>query len=502
MIVNIEQDSRRKLLNISYFDESGKVKIKKVTIPEEEFYSWKECKDNDKKADQTVKAWNGKSVKKSPAKTLNKHRLYEFVSSLPKEEQDELFALNYPSVGFVDIEVRVPEGGVKSFESWCSEVPSEILTISVVTQTGKAIVMGMKDLTIRDEGEIEKNINEEFSKINYSCKFKYLKYDNEVELLHAFFKKIVPSFGMLTGWNFINFDWTYLMNRFKRLGGDPSIASPTRTLNYKETIPSHVAVFDYASIFARWDRSIKVKENNTLDFVSKSMLGINKVFHSESLNELYDKDFKRYVWYNVVDSILVHQIDERCKLLDLLFTISNLCKITIYQADMPTVIGDALLTAGFKKRNLVTTKGFDRPPGDSSRYEGAYVKSPIPGYYEWVAAFDFASLYPTTMRQFNISPESYIEKLETKIPSSVWDSLTKDEKKKKFEERAAKERELNDPDRIICDNGVVFSKEDSTLKEILTDLYNQRKIYKKQMLERKQQISKLKKEIAELEKEI
>ena len=33
---------------------------------------------------------------------------------------------------------------------------------------------------------------------------------------------------------------------------------------------------------------------------------------------------------------------------------------------------------------------------------------PIPDLYEWVVSFDFASLYPTIMRQFMISIENFI----------------------------------------------------------------------------------------------
>ena len=61
------------------------------------------------------------------------------------------------------------------------------------------------------------------------------------------------------------------------------------------------------------------------------------------------------------------------------------------------------------------------------------------------------------MSQFNISPDAYIEIVpETEV----------------------KERR-KDQDVIVCQNGVVYSKEDSILKKILSDLYAQRKDYKK-----------------------
>ena len=61
------------------------------------------------------------------------------------------------------------------------------------------------------------------------------------------------------------------------------------------------------------------------------------------------------------------------------------------------------------------------------------------------------------MRQFNISPDSYIEKINR--------SEIEDKRKNK--------------DVIVCDNGVVYDTRESVLKKILGDLYSQRKDYKK-----------------------
>jgi hypothetical protein len=76
------------------------------------------------------------------------------------------------------------------------------------------------------------------------------------------------------------------------------------------------------------------------------------------------------------------------------------------------------------------------------------------------------------MRQFNISPDSYIEKVTAA----------------KIEERR------KDKNVIVCENGVVYNKEDSMLKQILTDLYNKRKQYKStsyQLFEKSEYYKKL-----------
>jgi len=45
-----------------------------------------------------------------------------------------------------------------------------------------------------------------------------------------------------------------------------------------------------------------------------------------------------------------------------------------------------------------------------SAFEGAYVKDPQVGLHNWVASFDLNSLYPNLMRQYNISPETIVDK--------------------------------------------------------------------------------------------
>ena len=64
--------------------------------------------------------------------------------------------------------------------------------------------------------------------------------------------------------------------------------------------------------------------------------------------------------------------------------------------------------------NFLKDKGVVVPPAKRSdkneKYEGAYVKEPIPGRYNWVVNFDLNSLYPHLIMQYNISPETLVEK--------------------------------------------------------------------------------------------
>ena len=56
----------------------------------------------------------------------------------------------------------------------------------------------------------------------------------------------------------------------------------------------------------------------------------------------------------------------------------------------------------------------------SEKYAGAYVKEPIPGFYDWVVSFDLNSLYPHLIMQYNISPETL---QDTRHPSATVDKI-------------------------------------------------------------------------------
>jgi DNA polymerase elongation subunit (family B) len=43
-------------------------------------------------------------------------------------------------------------------------------------------------------------------------------------------------------------------------------------------------------------------------------------------------------------------------------------------------------------------------------FAGAYVKEVQVGAHDWVASFDLNSLYPHLMMQYNISPETLVER--------------------------------------------------------------------------------------------
>ena len=72
----------------------------------------------------------------------------------------------------------------------------------------------------------------------------------------------------------------------------------------------HRVVVDYLEVYKKWDRIIDVKENNTLDFVAKTALGIQKVKYPGTLQELYESDYDKYVFFCLNRYDIEHDDDE------------------------------------------------------------------------------------------------------------------------------------------------------------------------------------------------
>lgn len=452
MLLDIQQEDR--VVTISYFNKDGGVEFKEFDTSHVD--NWQVCGDNDRYRDKTFKNWDGRSVKKYKSKGLSKHSLTNFLETLPEEDAENIFGYNFPKIYFFDIETEVTEGFPKP-----ELAENKVLTISLVTPEQTVLVMGLEDLTDNQIASIHNRINEHFKEFDQNWKFTYKKFDNEYDMLYTFMKT-VSKLPMLSGWYCIDFDWQYLINRCRRLHIDPSIASPTGKLTDKNKLPYHVGLLDYKDLYMNWDRSVSPKENGKLETAAKQVLGMGKIQYDGELQELYENDFETYVFYNAVDSGLVYYIDQKLKTMHVVLTLSNICKISIYKASSPVAITESILARNLLKENKLMARDFAESSESkkTGKYTGAFVKAPVVGKHRGVAAFDYASLYPSIMRQFNISPDSFIEKL----PNNV-----KDERRKQMLGK-----------QIVTSYGGVYSHEPSILKRVLTNLYEERTTYKKQ----------------------
>jgi DNA polymerase elongation subunit (family B) len=430
-------------LVLSYVDETGNVKLK--------HYNWRNPKkfvvtdEYDPEADKNFKTWNGRKVKNVYTNNPNRYSIYEFLDSLPQEEQDIIHAFNQPKIFYIDIETKIVDSGFVEPK----DATAPIQSIAIVNEN-KIILMGYKRLSKDDLQWIKEETNRTFDKLG--LKFDFIKYfyfgdydKPEYEMMQYLFTKLIPRMPVITGWNFVNYDWVYMVNRARRVGVDPTQSSFTRNLvkawKGEEEMPKHRVIVDYMELYKKWDTKIKVKESNSLDFVAEKTLGINKIAYTGSLQSLYEKDFRGYLFYNAVDTILVQEIHKKMKYIDIMLAISSLAKIPILDAASTLRVTEGVLREDYRdKKGIVIAKEYDKDPS-SENVLGGFVKDPNKGMNRWVSCYDFASLYPTTQRQNNIAPENFKGVKVSNILAEY------DGRREKIEE-----------DDIICANGAVFDK--------------------------------------------
>lgn len=453
----ISINQRYGTIDVSYFNKEGDIEIENIHIPHEEMFEWVVARPD--KHHPRVKSWDGRAVKQQRTKFLSKWRVQEFLQNQPQVIKDKIFQMNKPKKFFIDIEVKV-DG------EWPtpSLAKQEITTISFAHKNILA-VLGTKPLNPAQIEKIGNDINAYLAKHEYPpMKFSYVYFKSEYDLMYTFFNKYMQKMPLMTGWNFIQFDWQYMINRCKRLGIDPGVASGTGELVGRQELPVHRLVVDYLEIYKKWDRII-FKENNTLGYVSKAATGMTKIPYNGTLQDLYESDFANYVYYNAIDSVLVQLIDLEISTMSAYLQLGGITKTELYKVFSPIAITENVMCREFFNNNLVIPKEDRRITRGS--YEGAFVFPPKKDLYEWVASFDFASLYPSIMRQWNMSPESFIRKDKTKNEN---------------------------PNYAQAVNGVIFdNSKDSVFKTILTDFYGQRKTAKKTGMEIEVEIEKLKK---------
>src|SRR5574343_695606 len=452
-MVNISQFKDK--LKVSYIDEKGNIKLLDIPLPESERYEWNITNEDDKKKDSVKLNWDDRPVKKVKAgKNLSRYRIQEYLLSLPDSVKSKIFSQNTPKMYFCDIETDILEDGFAKPENPVAEV----FTIALVSENNKCLVLGTRELSNKEISNIEIKTNEYFSKWYSDIKFSYQYLESEYELLNTFFYVYFPKISLITGWNFTEFDWKYLYNRAKLLGIDVKGLSPTREINDKSLIPKHKLVVDYMDLYKRWDTKVKIKEGAGLDRVADSLLGIKKIKYSGSLKDLYNNDYEHYVYYNIVDAFLVKLIHEKSDTLTPFLFVGNRAKVENLRAYGSVHLIEMIMLEELYNKNRVlfkekTVEEESSDENDNEGFEGAFVMKPVPDIYEWLATFDFSSLYPTTIRQWNISPDSFIKRTKEKITDS---NLIQ-----------------------TCSGSVFKANEDSVLKTILTRMFKERKDAKK-----------------------
>jgi Kyanoviridae DNA polymerase len=298
------------------------------------------------------------------------------------------------TVAYLDIEVTMT--GAKPDVDKANQ---EILSIAVKV-IGTVFVFSCLEYEVRGEG------------------IKYVKCSDEKEMLERFLKFwAATDVDVVTGWFIDLFDIPYLVNRIERVLGQGQAArlspwdevkSRRVTLNGRDNETysiTGVSIVDYMRAYRKF--TYKERESYRLDFICEVELGEKKLDYSEygTLDKLAVENPQKFIDYNVRDVLLVEKLDDKLKLLDLIFTVAYYCKIS-YDDTFGTVkMWETLIHNELMSQSRVVPL---KVTGEKRAFEGGYVKQPQVGRHRWIASFDFDSLYPHIVMALNISSDTVI----------------------------------------------------------------------------------------------
>ena len=90
-----------------------------------------------------------------------------------------------------------------------------------------------------------------------------------------------------------------------------------------------VAQLDYLDLYKKF--TYVTRESYKLDFIAQTELGHKKLESGfETFKEFYEGDWNRFVEYNIVDTVLVDELEDKMKLIELAITMAYDAKSVSY----------------------------------------------------------------------------------------------------------------------------------------------------------------------------
>jgi DNA polymerase elongation subunit (family B) len=276
-------------------------------------------------------------------------------------------------------------------------------------------------------------------------------FTDEKDLFETFFL-LIEDADVLTGWNSETYDIPYLVNRVTKVMSK----NDTRRFCLLDQLPRPKTInkfgkvenvyelvgrvhMDYLQLYKKYN--YEQRHSYKLDYIGEMEVGENKTQYEGTLDQLYNRDWRKFIEYNRQDTLLVYKIHAKLKFLDLANQLAHentvLLKTVMGSVAM---IEQAVINEAHQRNLIVQNKSIDYKDDDYDEENdedditaaGAFVATPKRGMHEWIAACDINSLYPSVIRSLNMAPETIVGQLRQDLTEKyIEDKKTKLAKEKK-----------------------------------------------------------------------
>lgn len=465
MILDFGYNKGKRQMNISYITPTGSKALLQFNVSRFKSY----IEDPNGQYDN----WNGKKCSVKMVEKPSSFDYLTFLHELPEHEQGLIRGKYNPRLYTWDIETKFDP--TEFPDPMQAKFP--ITVISAASDKLDVVELGTMDLNESDQEWVRQQIvtylkqSKFYNSLNLpEPKFKYLKFDTERDMIAYFLTNIAAKSPMLAGWNSDGFDCPYVQNRMAAYYPELSMkmASPTGTVtprrmkdkrgnNYQLQRPDHTLMLDMMDVVENFDMTLGNKETLALDYIAKKCAGIGKIPYDGDLEHLRQTDYRKYVFYSCIDSILVQLISMKLRTMNNICAQALYCKTRIGDAFSKIKISEAVTFDYFYSQGIKVCPenkwGVERP-----ELQGAYVRVPTPGKFKYVCCNDFSSLYPSCIATCNLSFENYI--------GSVRDGSFTEEQLEHYKKS---------PDYFVSVNGSVYKNDKPyAFKIIQLNLKNER----------------------------
>jgi len=304
----------------------------------------------------------------------------------------------------IDIEVYTPfKGRIPD----AVKTPYPVISIALTSNDGlrKVLLLGRDGVEIGDLRKIPSDYEVEI-------------FDSERALILEAFR-IINDYPLILTFNGDEFDLPYLHNRAMILGIEPELNPIVEVRDFVSIKHGfHIDLYKFFSIEAIQNYAFgSAYKEKTLDAIAQALLGEAKIKLEEAVGDI---SLSELAEYNATDSSLTLKLttfnDELVwKLIILIMRLAKMSLEDVTRRKVSAWIKN-LMYWEHRRRNylipnedeLLKIKGVVKTSAKigGKRYAGAIVIDPIPGVYFNVVVLDFASLYPSIIKVWNLSYET------------------------------------------------------------------------------------------------
>jgi DNA polymerase elongation subunit (family B) len=247
-----------------------------------------------------------------------------------------------------------------------------------------------------------------------------LLFKSEKEMFDTFFE-LIEDADVLTGWNSEGYDIPYMVNRVTRVMSKDDtrkfclmgqLPKPREYERFGKSEMTYDLIgrihMDYLQLYKKYN--YESRHSYKLDAIGEMEVGENKTQYEGTLDQLYNKDWEKFLEYNRQDTMLLVKIHNKLKFLDLANALAHENTVLL-----PTVMGSvamiemAIYNEAHERGLVVPDKKRRTENADETQQAaGAFVATPKRGMHEYVGAVDINSLYPSVIRALNMAGETIV----------------------------------------------------------------------------------------------